>query len=87
MAHKRQGWVQRGCRHSHDTAALQVARADAKDIVFDQQSRSRLQAGINKVADAVGVTLGPRGALQQRSGGLQQLSAADASPELLACKT
>lgn len=41
---------------------MQVARAgDAKQIVFDQESRYRLQAGINKVADAVGVTLGPRG--------------------------
>ena len=39
-----------------------MARAgDAKQIVFDQESRYRLQAGINKVADAVGVTLGPRG--------------------------
>ncbi len=41
---------------------LQVIRAaDAKEIVFDQESRRRLQIGINKVADAVGVTLGPRG--------------------------
>lgn len=41
---------------------VQVVRAgDAKQIVFDQESRYRLQAGINKVADAVGVTLGPRG--------------------------
>lgn len=29
--------------------------------MFDQESRRRLQIGINKVADAVGVTLGPRG--------------------------
>lgn len=36
-------------------------RADAKQIVFDTESRRRLQNGINKVADAVGVTLGPRG--------------------------
>jgi chaperonin GroEL (HSP60 family) len=40
---------------------LQVVRADAKDIVFDTDSRRRLQRGINKVADAVAVTLGPRG--------------------------
>jgi hypothetical protein len=36
-------------------------RAEAKDIVFDQKSRAALQAGIDKLADAVGVTLGPRG--------------------------
>jgi chaperonin GroL len=40
---------------------LQVVRADAKDIVFDNDSRRRMQKGINKIADAVGVTLGPRG--------------------------
>lgn len=39
----------------------QVIRADAKEIVFDNESRRKLQIGINKVADAVGVTLGPRG--------------------------
>ena len=31
--------------------------------MFDNLSRARLQMGINKVADAVGVTLGPRGAM------------------------
>ena len=29
--------------------------------MFDTDSRRRLQRGINKVADAVAVTLGPRG--------------------------
>eukprot|EP00249_Psilotum_nudum_P011354 c23123_g1_i1 orf=770-2563(-) len=38
-----------------------TVRAEAKEIVFDQKSRSVLQAGIDKLADAVGVTLGPRG--------------------------
>lgn len=38
-----------------------MTSAEAKEIVFDNVSRARLQAGINKVADAVGVTLGPRG--------------------------
>ncbi|XP_074590300.1 ruBisCO large subunit-binding protein subunit alpha-like [Curcuma longa] len=38
-----------------------VVRAKAKDIAFDQESRSSLQAGVEKLADAVGVTLGPRG--------------------------
>ncbi|KAH7690412.1 Chaperone tailless complex polypeptide 1 (TCP-1) protein [Dioscorea alata] len=36
-------------------------RATAKDIAFDQSSRTALQAGVEKLADAVGVTLGPRG--------------------------
>ncbi|XP_077225688.1 ruBisCO large subunit-binding protein subunit alpha-like [Tasmannia lanceolata] len=38
-----------------------VVRAKAKEIAFDQSSRTQLQAGIDKLADAVGVTLGPRG--------------------------
>ncbi|XP_019198193.1 PREDICTED: ruBisCO large subunit-binding protein subunit alpha, chloroplastic-like [Ipomoea nil] len=38
-----------------------VVKANAKDIAFDQKSRTALQAGIDKLADAVGLTLGPRG--------------------------
>ncbi|CAD7700671.1 unnamed protein product [Ostreobium quekettii] len=38
-----------------------VVRSDAKDLVFDNDARRKLQEGINKVADAVAVTLGPRG--------------------------
>lgn len=38
-----------------------VVKANAKDIAFDQHSRAALQAGIDKLADAVGLTLGPRG--------------------------
>ncbi|CAA0815052.1 Chaperonin 60 subunit alpha 1- chloroplastic [Striga hermonthica] len=38
-----------------------VVRANAKDIAFDQKSRSAMQTGIDKLADAVGLTLGPRG--------------------------
>jgi len=38
-----------------------VVRAEAKDIAFDQKSRAALQAGVEKLANAVGVTLGPRG--------------------------
>ncbi|DBA81895.1 hypothetical protein WJX77_009534 [Trebouxia sp. C0004] len=45
--------AQRGCRTA--------VRAESKDIFFDQDSRRRMQTGINKLADAVGVTLGPRG--------------------------
>eukprot|EP00252_Welwitschia_mirabilis_P019801 TRINITY_DN468_c0_g1_i1.p1 TRINITY_DN468_c0_g1~~TRINITY_DN468_c0_g1_i1.p1 ORF type:complete len:590 (+),score=147.67 TRINITY_DN468_c0_g1_i1:206-1975(+) len=41
-------------------AALKV-KAAAKDIRFDQESRAAVQCGIDKLADAVGVTLGPRG--------------------------
>nr|AFK45390.1 unknown [Lotus japonicus] len=36
-------------------------KANAKEIAFDQHSRRALQAGIDKLADAVGLTLGPRG--------------------------
>ena len=38
-----------------------TVRAEAKEILFDEDCRSALQAGIDKLADAVGVTLGPRG--------------------------
>ncbi|KAL4854744.1 RuBisCO large subunit-binding protein subunit alpha [Chlorella vulgaris] len=38
-----------------------VVRADAKDIMFDNESRRKMFDGINKVTDAVQVTLGPRG--------------------------
>lgn len=47
--------VQRGSR------SRTAIRAESKEIIFDQDSRRRMQAGINKLADAVGVTLGPRG--------------------------
>ncbi|XP_018459069.1 ruBisCO large subunit-binding protein subunit alpha, chloroplastic-like [Raphanus sativus] len=35
--------------------------ANVKDIAFDQSSRAALQAGIDKLADDVALTLGPRG--------------------------
>ena len=38
-----------------------VRAAESKDIVFDNSSRARLQAGINKCVDAIAITLGPRG--------------------------
>ncbi|CAI5535369.1 unnamed protein product [Closterium sp. Naga37s-1] len=45
-------------------------RAEAKDILFDQAARSAMQSGIDKLADAVGVTLGPRGGVaHERLGG------------------
>jgi chaperonin GroEL len=33
----------------------------AKDIIFDEKARSRVQAGVDTLANAVKVTLGPRG--------------------------
>ncbi|GMI84053.1 SCHLEPPERLESS, chaperonin-60alpha1, CHLOROPLAST CHAPERONIN 60ALPHA [Hibiscus trionum] len=38
-----------------------AVKACAKEIAFDQSSRAAMQAGIDKLADAVGLTLGPRG--------------------------
>ncbi|PKA59203.1 hypothetical protein AXF42_Ash001296 [Apostasia shenzhenica] len=40
---------------------MAIVRAMAKEIAFDQSSRSSLQRGVEKLAEAVGVTLGPRG--------------------------
>lgn len=54
-------------------SVLQVVRADAKDIIFDNASRKKMQDGINKVADAVQVTLGPRGERFTRYGAEQPL--------------
>ena len=34
---------------------MQIARAEPKELIFDNESRKRMQAGINKLADAVGV--------------------------------
>jgi chaperonin GroEL len=33
----------------------------AKEIRFDQEARSKLLTGVNRLADAVRVTLGPKG--------------------------
>ena len=33
----------------------------AKELVFNQDARQRLEAGINKLAEAVKATLGPKG--------------------------
>eukprot|EP00803_Ostreobium_quekettii_P002662 evm.model.scf_1141.4 EVM.evm.TU.scf_1141.4 scf_1141:32218-39210(+) len=46
---------------ARSVAREQAVRAEAKDLVFDSDARRKLQEGINKVADAVAVTLGPRG--------------------------
>eukprot|EP00250_Pteridium_aquilinum_P001769 c11984_g1_i1 orf=138-1949(+) len=55
-----QGKVRSLNRNARSFSRL-VVRAEAKEIFFDQKSRAALQVGINKLADAVGVTLGPRG--------------------------
>ncbi|ERM94840.1 ruBisCO large subunit-binding protein subunit alpha [Amborella trichopoda] len=58
-----QGGLRRKVSHGSNsrTVGRFVVRARAKDIAFDQSSRAALQAGIDKLADAVGITLGPRG--------------------------
>ena len=33
----------------------------SKEIVFNQEAREKIKSGIDKVANIVGVTLGPRG--------------------------
>lgn len=38
-----------------------VVRAGPKKISFDKECREAMQAGIDKLADAVSLTLGPRG--------------------------
>ncbi|KAL0667589.1 hypothetical protein Bca4012_030293 [Brassica carinata] len=56
------GSQQKGQRVSYRKASRRFSvRANVKEITFDQSSRAALQAGIDKLADAVGLTLGPRG--------------------------
>ncbi|XP_074570530.1 ruBisCO large subunit-binding protein subunit alpha-like [Curcuma longa] len=57
-----------GQRQRPDARRKLVVRAMGKSIAFDQSSRSALQAGVEKLANAVGVTLGPRGVLHLRVG-------------------
>lgn len=38
-----------------------MVRAEAKNLTFDMAARQKMQAGIDKLADAVAITLGPRG--------------------------
>lgn len=33
----------------------------AKEIIFDEQARKKVLRGVNQIADAVKVTLGPKG--------------------------
>ncbi|EOA26360.1 hypothetical protein CARUB_v10022881mg [Capsella rubella] len=57
------GSQQQGQRVSYNRRANKrfSVRANVKEIAFDQNSRAALQAGIDKLADCVGLTLGPRG--------------------------
>ncbi|PSS11112.1 Chaperonin 60 subunit alpha 2 like [Actinidia chinensis var. chinensis] len=48
-------------RKNTQTVKRIVARAGPKRISYDRECRDALLAGINKLADAVSVTLGPRG--------------------------
>ncbi|XP_010521741.1 PREDICTED: ruBisCO large subunit-binding protein subunit alpha, chloroplastic [Tarenaya hassleriana] len=63
----RQGRLRRGNQQQGQSVSYRkssrrfVVKANAKEIAFDQSSRAALQSGIDKLADAVGLTLGPRG--------------------------
>lgn len=50
-----------GLRQSLGKKKVMVLRAGPKRIAFDRECRKALLSGINKLADAVSVTLGPRG--------------------------
>ena len=49
----------------------------AKQLVFDADARRQLKTGIDALANAVKVTLGPRG---QKRGHRQEMGRADRSP-------
>ncbi|ONK61041.1 uncharacterized protein A4U43_C08F25630 [Asparagus officinalis] len=53
-------WVQNPFRNSQKSRGFNV-RAGPKRISFDNDCRRALQSGIDKLADAVSVTLGPKG--------------------------
>ena len=55
----------------------------AKNIVFDEQARRGLEKGMNQLADAVRVTLGPKGryvVLDKKWGALGERSEKRGSP-------
>ena len=61
---RREGWTGGRAAPAARGAARRcrvVVRAEAKKLTMDMDSRRKIQAGIDKLADAVGVTLGPRG--------------------------
>lgn len=55
-----------GARRGNQSRRPVSTRAEAKNIIYSDDSRRAIQRGIDKLADAVGVTLGPRGAQAQR---------------------
>ncbi|KAJ4876616.1 hypothetical protein Rs2_41634 [Raphanus sativus] len=56
------GSLQKDQRVSYKKTSRRFSvRANVKEIAYDQSSRAALQAGIDKLADAVGLTLGPIG--------------------------
>ncbi|KAL0417695.1 UNVERIFIED_CONTAM: RuBisCO large subunit-binding protein subunit alpha, chloroplastic [Sesamum radiatum] len=62
LLNKRVSQLQQGQKFGRKQAKNRfVVRANAKEIAFDQKSRAAMQSGIDKLADAVGLTLGPRG--------------------------
>ncbi|KAL6516689.1 hypothetical protein OROGR_019994 [Orobanche gracilis] len=62
LKNRKVGQFQQGKKCGQKQAKNRFAvRANAKEIAFDQKSRSAMQSGIDKLADAVGLTLGPRG--------------------------
>ena len=48
-------------RRKESVKRMMVVKAGAKRVCFDKECRDGLVAGIDKLADAVSVTLGPRG--------------------------
>ncbi|XP_057971658.1 chaperonin 60 subunit alpha 2, chloroplastic [Malania oleifera] len=48
------------CRNSRIVSRI-VVRAGPKRVSFDKECRESLQAGIDKLADAVSITIGPKG--------------------------
>lgn len=45
----------------HSTTQSSITQLNAKTVSFQEESRKKLVSGINQVADAVKVTLGPKG--------------------------
>ena len=50
-----------GARAAASTSRVGAVRTFAKEIKFGGEARARLLAGVNQLADAVQVTLGPKG--------------------------
>lgn len=50
-----------GARAAASTSRVGAVRTFAKEIKFGAEARARLLAGVNQLADAVQVTLGPKG--------------------------